>query len=68
MTIGGSIFLIVVGAILYFAMETSWLGIDLDIAGVILMAAGALGLLLSMFFRRSRRGTYVEGHTHEPTL
>lgn len=67
MTIGASIFLIAVGAILAFAVEfddTS--GIDLNAIGVILMLVGLLGALLSMFLWNSdtafgrRRSTVVE--------
>ena len=50
MRIGLSIFLIAVGAILRFALETSVDGINLGTAGVILMAVGALGLLISLIF------------------
>jgi hypothetical protein len=49
MGIGTSIFLIAVGAILKFAVTASVSGIDLATVGVILMVAGALGLLLSLF-------------------
>jgi len=50
MRIGLSIFLIAIGAVLRFALETSVEGINLGVAGVILMAVGALGLVLSMVF------------------
>lgn len=50
MRIGLSIFLIAVGAILRFALETSVDGINLGTAGVILMAVGVLGLLISLAF------------------
>jgi hypothetical protein len=45
-TIGASIFLIAVGAILKFAVTASVAGVDLKVVGVILMVAGALGLVL----------------------
>jgi hypothetical protein len=50
MRIGVSIFLIAVGAILRFALETSVDGIDLAMTGVILMVVGGLGLLVSLLF------------------
>lgn len=62
MTIGGSIFLIAVGAILAFAVTASVAGISLTIAGYILIAAGALGLLMSLlvgFGRPADRGDEV---------
>jgi hypothetical protein len=53
MRIGLSIFLIAVGAVLRFALETSVDGIDLGMTGMILMAVGALGLVISLFFLSS---------------
>jgi hypothetical protein len=49
MYIGGSIFLLAVGAILSFAVQDAINGIDLVMVGYILMAAGALGIILSLF-------------------
>ncbi len=46
MTIGGGIFLIAVGAILKFATNVQLQGVSLDTVGVILMIAGAAGLIL----------------------
>jgi hypothetical protein len=47
MPIAGGIAVIVVGAILTFALTTESMGgLDLHIVGVILMLAGAVGLLL----------------------
>jgi hypothetical protein len=48
--IGASLFLIAVGAILYFAVEAEVAGLDLDAVGIILMIVGGLGLLLSLLF------------------
>lgn len=62
MTIGGSIFLIAVGAILTFAVKFTVVGIDIRIIGVILMAVGVLGIILSLLVwgPRSRRTDVVE--------
>jgi len=49
MTIGGGIFLIAVGAILKFATNVHVQGVSLDTVGVILMIAGAAGLVLGLF-------------------
>jgi ABC-type lipoprotein release transport system permease subunit len=60
MTYGGSIALIVIGAILRFAISYSPSGIDLQLIGVILMIAGVVGLIISlvwMFGRRRRTVT-----------
>jgi hypothetical protein len=65
MTIGGSIFLIAVGAILYFATNLHVAHISIDTVGLILMIAGAAGLVLgfvqqAMWSRRSRRAVTLE--------
>lgn len=43
-----SIFLLAVGAILTFAVDAEVSGVDLSMVGMILMAAGGIGLLLSL--------------------
>ncbi|MBO3752866.1 hypothetical protein J5X84_43030 [Streptosporangiaceae bacterium NEAU-GS5] len=57
MPVAGAIAVIVVGAILTFALtDGSVGGFDLRVAGVILMVGGAVGLLLPLLLgRRSRR-------------
>jgi hypothetical protein len=50
MSIGVSVFLLVVGAILTFAVTVSASGFNINTVGIILMLAGALGLLLSLLF------------------
>jgi predicted membrane channel-forming protein YqfA (hemolysin III family) len=51
MSIGASIFLLVVGAILTFAVDVkNTSGIDINTVGIILMVAGVVGLLLSLLF------------------
>jgi Flp pilus assembly protein protease CpaA len=58
MTVGGSIFLIAVGAILRYAITGTISGVDLKTVGLILMLAGAAGLLIGLFMYASdRRGT-----------
>lgn len=56
MTIGGSIFLIAVGAILKFAVTATVAGISIQTVGVILMIAGIIGLLIGLFLLTQRRG------------
>ena len=60
MSLGVSIFLLVVGAILTFAVDVTASGFSLNTVGIILMVAGALGLVLSLLFWSSfspyRRG------------
>ena len=59
MGIGTSIFLIALGAILYFAVNADISGLEISTVGLILMICGALGLVISLFFLGSlrRRGT-----------
>jgi hypothetical protein len=47
MSIGTSLFLFAVGAILRYAVTTSVSGIELTTVGLILMIVGAVGLALS---------------------
>ena len=55
MGIGTSIFLIAVGAILYFAVNAHVSGIDITTVGLILMICGVLGLVISLFLMNSAR-------------
>ena len=55
MGIGVSIFLLAVGAILTFATDVSVSGLSLDMVGVILMLAGALGLVMTLLVWGPRR-------------
>jgi hypothetical protein len=64
MTIGTSLFLLAVGAILKYAVEDSVSGVDLQTVGVILMIVGVVGLLLSLLYmtvwdRSNRRADVV---------
>jgi hypothetical protein len=61
MGIGASVFLLAIGAILAFAVNTTVSGIDINVIGVILMVAGAIGLAMTMlvFGRRDRVGAGV---------
>jgi hypothetical protein len=53
--IGTSLFLIAVGAILYFAVNASISGLSIATIGIILMVVGVVGLLISLFFLSSAR-------------
>jgi hypothetical protein len=55
MGIGTSIFLIALGAILKFAVTDAIAGIELATVGVILIVAGVLGLLISLFLLSQNR-------------
>ena len=64
MTIGGSIFLIAVGAILCFATNLHVAHVSIDTIGLILMIAGGAGLILGFIqqlrWRQARREVVVD--------
>jgi hypothetical protein len=68
MGLGVSLFLIAVGAVLAFAVNTTVNGLDIVTVGWILMLVGGLGAVLSLLFWSSwggfagtqRQTTYVE--------
>ena len=61
MTIGSSIFLIAVGAILKYAVTATVAGIEIQTIGLILMIAGAIGLIIGLFLlTQGRRETVIE--------
>jgi hypothetical protein len=55
MTIGASLFLIAVGAILKYAVTADLAGIDLQTTGLILMLVGVLGMVLGLYLWNSER-------------
>ena len=58
MTIGSSLFLIAVGAILRYAInQSTWHAINIHTVGLILMIVGVIGLVLGfyLYFVRGRR-------------
>jgi fluoride ion exporter CrcB/FEX len=61
MTIGTSLFLIAVGAILRYAVEDRVRALDIPTVGLILMIVGAFGLLLGIYL------TFVRGQP-DPSL
>ncbi len=58
MYIGSSIFMIALGAILKFAVTATVAGFNIQTAGVILIVAGIIGLVVSLIMMASadRRG------------
>lgn len=67
MTIGTSILLIAVGAILRYAVNVHSSAINIDTVGLILMIAGILGLVVSLLYiafwadrSRPRREVYAD--------
>jgi hypothetical protein len=61
MTIGTSLFLITVGAIVRYAVKDEWKAVDLPTVGLILMVVGAFGLILGLYL------TFVRGRP-DPSL
>jgi uncharacterized protein DUF6458 len=59
MGIGGSIFLLALGAILAFAVNAHISGLDINVVGWVLMAAGLVGLIITIWYWNSRRRTVV---------
>ena len=55
MTVGTSLFLIAVGAILRFAVNDSIESVDLSVVGLILMIVGAVGLVIGLFLLNRAR-------------
>ena len=72
-TIGGSIALIIIGAILKWGITWKPAHLDLEVIGIILMCGGVAGLIVSIVFtmRRSRAvpgaQVYQERRYTEPT-
>ncbi|GAA3081798.1 hypothetical protein JOF29_004669 [Kribbella aluminosa] len=66
MSIGVGIFLMVVGAILSFAVRDTWSAVNLQVVGYILMLAGLAGILLSFYITNRRRR--VETNAIDPAV
>jgi len=58
MGIGLGIFLLVVGAIFFFTpLDSNWLNTNLNTVGIILMAGGALALIMGLVMNAQRNRT-----------
>ena len=70
MTIASSIFVIAVGAILYFATNLHVAHVNVDTVGLILMIAGAAGLVLGFvqesMARKRRREVTIDDRREPP--
>ena len=67
MSLGVSLFLVAVGAILRFAVTADVAGIDIQVVGTILMVVGVLGFLISLALYLSSRDGRGR-HTQPPPL
>ncbi|MFC6087371.1 DUF6458 family protein [Sphaerisporangium aureirubrum] len=63
MTIAGSIILIMLGAILTWAVEFDLAGVDINVVGVILMLGGIAGLLFGIWRLSTARRTITRTAT-----
>jgi hypothetical protein len=61
MSIGTSIFLIAVGAIIRYAVAFHVSGVSRPVIGLILIIAGVVGLVLSLIYMATARGRVVGG-------
>jgi len=59
MTIGSSVFLLALGAILRYAVSDAIEGVDLAVVGLILMLAGAVGLVIGIWMTLAARRRYA---------
>jgi hypothetical protein len=57
MSLGVSLFLVAVGAILRFAVTAEFAGIDIQTVGTILMVVGVLGFAISLILYLSSRNS-----------
>jgi uncharacterized membrane protein len=64
MGIGGSIFLIALGAIIAFGVKRDLSWLDLDVVGWVFMLCGLTGLVLTVSFWMTRRRTQVIERPH----
>lgn len=58
--IGGSLFLVALGAILYWAVTVEGEGFNISTIGLILMIVGAVGLILTLLMTASAERTERE--------
>jgi Domain of unknown function (DUF6458) len=65
MTIGGSMALIVIGAILKWGITWHPQNVDLQLIGVILMIAGVVGLIIAIAFQVTRRRQRASAQVYE---
>ncbi len=61
--IGGSLFLVALGAILYWAISVDGEGFNLNTIGLILMVVGAVGVVLTLLMTASANQAESESGT-----
>jgi uncharacterized protein DUF6458 len=68
MTIGTSIFLIAVGAIVRYAVTFHVSGVSRPTIGLILIIAGIVGVVLSLIYMATARRRAIDGPYGEPRI
>lgn len=70
MGIGLGIILLVIGAILYWAVDVNIPGVSDNTLGIILMAVGVLAIILALIInqQRTRRTTVVDDRREPPVV
>ncbi len=74
MALGTGVFLIVVGAILAFAVRDSFDAVDLTMVGYIMLAAGVVAIIISLVVNAQNRKTthvvdqHVDQNRIDPTV
>jgi len=63
MSMGLGIALVVIGAILYFAIDVPVEAVNLDLIGIILMIAGAVVFIIGLVLMMRRRQVTTTSHT-----
>ena len=63
MSLGAGIFLVVVGAILAFALNVQVSWVDLHLVGYILMIAGLIGIIIGIVLLTRRRSSVATTRT-----
>lgn len=65
MTIGGSVALVVIGAVLKWGITWQPVNVDLQAVGLILMIAGGVGLVISLVMLAQRRRDRASAQIYE---
>lgn len=67
MALGSGIALIVIGAVMAFALDVQVEGVDFDLIGYICMGAGVLAIILSLILSAQKARAIREGGTSVTT-
>lgn len=66
-SIGGGVFLFIIGAIITFALQVDWSAVDKDLIGYIFMGAGAILFLIGVISAIVPKKTRTEVHRDPQT-